>query len=154
MAILPEGFTPLKIYLDKDFLGIIGRVHPNIAKDDIYVLELSLTKLYSKKVKQVKYKEVSKYPSIVKDLAFVVDKNITSLEIINEITKSGGRLLSNVDIFDIYTGDKIDSNKKSIAFSLTFMDESKTLTDNEVMDVFNKIINDVSSKLNAEIRDK
>lgn len=143
-----------KIYLDREFVGIIGRIHPTVTKDEIYVVELSLTKLYSKKVKQLKYKEVSKFPSIVKDLAFIVSKDVMAKDLEKEIIKSGGRLLSNIDIFDIYTGDKIDDDKKSIAFSLTFMDENKTLTDNEVMEVFNKIINEVTNKFNIEIRDK
>ena len=143
-----------KIYLDREFVGIIGRIHPTTNKDEIYVAELSLTKLYSKKVKQLKYKEVSKFPSITKDLAFVVSKDVMAKELEKEITKSGGRLLSSIDIFDIYAGDKIDENKKSIAISLTFMDENKTLTDNEVMEVFNKIIKEVTNKFGAEIRDK
>ncbi len=61
-------------------LGIIGRVHPNILKDEVYVFELSLNKLM-RKVKPIKFKEPSKYPSIEKDVAFLIDRNVNSLEI-------------------------------------------------------------------------
>lgn len=143
-----------KILLDREELGIIGRVHPNYIKDEVYVCEISMTKLYNKKVKPLKYKETSKYPGIEKDLAFVVDKNVTSQEIINIIRKSGGRLLTNIDVFDVYVGNNVEQGKKSIAYSLKFEDPTRTLTEEEVMQVFNKIIKDVTSSIDAKLRDK
>ena len=98
-------------------------------------------------------KEISKYPSIVKDLALVVTKDKTSEEIINAIKKSGGRLLTNIEVFDVYVGDKIASDEKSIAYSLTFNDPSRTLTEEEVMNVFNKIITDVEKSNLGKLRD-
>lgn len=141
-----------KILLDREEVGIIGRIHPSIEKDDVYVVEFSMTKLYEKEVKPIKYKESNKYPYISKDLAFIVDKNITNDKIIETIKKSGGRLLTNIEIFDIYTGSNINDNEKSVAYSLKFEDFTRTLTDEEVMNVFNNIISDVESKLNAKIR--
>ena len=141
-----------KILLDREEVGIIGRVHPNVEKDEIYVCEFSMTKLYEKQIKPIKYKESNKYPYITKDLAFVVEKNITNERIVETIKKSGGRLLSNIEVFDIYTGDNVKENEKSIAYSLKFEDSTKTLTDEEVMEVFNKIMKDVSNNLNAKIR--
>ena len=81
-----------------------------------------------------------------------MDKNTTSKEIMEVIKKSGGRLLTNIDVFDVYTGEKVNDNEKSIAYSLTFSDPTKTLSDEEVMVVFNKIINDVESKTNSKLR--
>ena len=141
-----------KILLDREEIGIVGRIHPSIYKDDIFVAELSLTKLYEKQVKPLKFKESSKYPEINKDLAFVVDKSISSEEIEKIIKKAGSRLLTNIDVFDVYTGENVKDNEKSIAYSLTFSDANKTLTDEEVMEVFNKIINEVENKLNAKLR--
>ena len=123
-------------------------------KDEVYVCEISMTKLYNKKTKQLKYKEISKYPGIEKDLAFVVNKETTSEEIVGVIKKSGGRLLTNIDVFDVYVGENVEPGKKSIAYSLKFEDPSRTLTEDEVMQVFNKIINDVTTKLDAKLRDK
>ena len=142
------------IILDREVVGIIGRVHPNISKDDLYVAEMSLSKLYSKTIKPLKFKEVPKYPSIEKDMAFSVDKNITSKEIVDIIKKKGGRLLTDVDVFDVYTGENVESNKKSIAFKLTFNDPTKTLTDSEVNTVFENVISEVENAYNAELRNK
>ena len=139
-----------KILLDREEIGVIGRVHPSYKKDEIYVAELSMTKLYNKQVKPIKFKEASKYPEIVKDLAFVIDNEVESEVIKNQIKKSGGRLLDNVEVFDIY--NNIEEGKKSIAYKLTFKDASKTLSDEEVMEVFNKIIKEVEEKTNAKLR--
>jgi len=141
------------IMVDRKQVGIIGKIHPSLYKEDIYVAEISMTALYNMSVKPLKYKEANKYPSIKKDVAFVVDKHITSKEIEDIIRKSGGRLLNSITLFDLYTGANILDTEKSLAYSLEFMDVNKTLTEDEVMIVFNKIIEDVCSKLNAKIRD-
>ena len=100
----------------------------------------------------MKYKEFSKFPSIKKDVAFIVDKNLESAVIEKQIKKSAGNLLTNIEVFDVYEGDKIRSDEKSIAYNLKFEDSTKTLTEEEVMSVFNKIITDVENKLNARVR--
>ena len=145
-------YMSARIYLDREEIGIIGRVHPSLYKDDIYVLEMSLNKLI-KPVKPIKYKPSSKYPMISKDLAFIVNKNTLSEEIETIIKKSGGRLLTDIKVFDVYTGENVKENEKSIAYSLTFNDPTRTLTEEEVMEVFNKIIKDVCSSGLAKLRD-
>lgn len=142
------------ILLDREQIGIVGRVHPSFKKDDIFVAELSLTKLQDKQIKAIKYKEASKYPEISKDLAFVVKKNVTAGEIMSQIKRSGGRLLTNIDVFDIYTGENVLEDEKSIAYSLTFSDPTRTLQEDEVNTVFHKIIEEVEKKCNARLRDK
>lgn len=139
------------ILLDKKQIGIIGKIHPSLYKDEIFVAEISLTKLYKESIKPVKYKASSKYPEIQKDVAFIVSNDITNGEIVDVIKKSGGRLLDSIDIFDIYRD--IEEGKKSMAYSLVFKDSNKTLTDEEVTVIFNKIIKDVEEKLNAKLRD-
>ena len=143
-----------EILVDREPIGFLGRIHPSIKKDDIYVVEFNLSKLINKTVKPIKYKEVSKYPEVNKDLAFIVKKDVTVAEIMKQIKKSGGRLLTNIDVFDVYTGENVGVDEKSIAFSLTFNDPTKTLNDEEVTTVFNKIINDVETKMGAKLRDK
>ena len=134
-------------------VGVIGKIHPSVTKDDVYVMELDLTKVLENKSSKMSYKDIPKFPAISKDVAFVVDKNVLSGDIEKIIKKTGGRLLTNVELFDIYTGDKIDESKKSLAYSLTFNDNNRTLTEEEVMEVFNKIIDSVL-KTGAELRDK
>ena len=140
------------IKLDREEIGIIGRVHPSLKKDDIYVFEISLNKLM-KPIKPIKFKEAPKYPMIIKDLAFVTNKNTTSLEIESIIKKSGGRLLTDIQVFDVYTGENVKEDEKSIAYSLTFNDPTRTLTEEEVMNVFNKIITDVEKSNLGKLRD-
>lgn len=140
------------ILLDGEMLGIIGRVHPNTLKDEVYVFELSLNKLM-RKVKPIKFKEPSKYPSIEKDVAFLIDRTINSLEIEKMIKKYSSRLLKDINVFDVYLGDNIAKDKKSIAFKLTYLDDNKTLTDNEVMNDFHQMIEKVTKEFNCEIRD-
>lgn len=151
-AELPEIHPGIsaKILLDRQEIGVIGRVHPSYKKDEIYVAELSMTALYNAKIKPLKFKEASKYPEITKDLAFVVENEVESEVIKNQIKKSGGRLLDSIDIFDIY--ENIEEGKKSIAYKLVFKDANRTLSDEEVMEVFNKIIAEVEAKTTAKLR--
>ena len=137
------------ILLDRKRIGIMGRVHPKVCKDEVYVCELSLNALMTK-VKPLKYKEASKYPTIVKDVAFIVPKAMPSSEVETVIKKAGGRLLSDIKVFDVY--EKLDNDKKSIAYNLTFMDSNRTLTDEEVMNVFDNIIKKVTTSLDVELR--
>ena len=141
------------IVLDGKNIGIIGKVHPSLTKKDIYVFELDLNSIFGKTSK-LKYKEAFKYPSIEKDMAFLLDRNIEVGEVIKTIQKSANKTLQEVSVFDIYEGDKIEDNKKSIAFHLLFNGMDRTLTDEEVMEVFNKIIQKVETTHNAELRDK
>ena len=124
-----------------------------MSQSEVYVFEMSLNALMSK-IKPLKYKPSPKYPGISKDMAFILDKNTTAGEVMAIIKRAGGRLLDSVSVFDVYTGENIVSDKKSIAFTLNFINPERTLTDEEVMEVFNKIILEVTTKLNCELRDK
>ena len=117
---LPQEFHPYQtaqISVNNDIVGIIGKLHPNCTKDNVYVLEINLDKLLEKKTGKMKYKEISKFPSVKKDLAVVIDKDITSEEIAKQIKKLAGNLLLGSKIFDVYTGENIEESKKSIAYS-------------------------------------
>ena len=142
------------IKIDNEIIGYMGKVNPTITNKDIYVFELSLDKIMKKKVREIKYKEISKYPSVNKDVAFIVNKDIKSEEIMKILKRVGGRLLESVDVFDLYEGENIDSNKKSLAYSLVFKNNERTLTDEEVTNIFNKMIEEVETKLSAELRNK
>ena len=141
------------ILLDRKVIGVIGRVHPSLLKDEVYVFELSLQALMSK-IKPLKYKEAPRYPAIEKDCAFILDKDVTAGNVLDTIKKAGGRLLDSINVFDVYTGENVGEGKKSIAYTLTFMDSTRTLTDVEVMEVFNNIIDKVCKEYNAVLRDK
>ena len=142
------------IKIDNEIIGYMGKIHPNINKNDIYVFELSIDKLLSKKVREIKYKEISKYPEVFKDVAFIVDDNIKSSQIEEILKKVGGKLLESIDVFDLYKGDNVSDGKKSIAYSLVFKNNDRTLTDDEVTTIFEKMISEVEAKLGAELRNK
>ena len=154
---IPAEFHPYQtaeILLQGKVVGIMGKLHPNLGKEDIYAFELNLDKVLQNHGSRMTYKEIPKYPSIEKDVAFLVQKDKTAEEIMTTIKKAGGRLLQKIEIFDLYTGEKIEPNQKSIAFNLTFSDPKRTLTDEEVMELFHKIIKEVETKHQAEVRDK
>lgn len=152
---MPKEFHPGQsayINVNGTNVGIIGKLHPNVTKDDVYVFEINLDELFKKRVGKMKYKEISKFPNIKKDVAFVVDKNIISKDIEKVIKNAGGSLLTDIEVFDVYTGSNVADDKKSIAYSLTFNDSKKTLTDEEVNNLMEKVIENVSKKFSAEIR--
>ena len=152
---IPNEFHPgqvAQISVNNDIVGIIGRVHPLVSKEPVFVMEINLDKLLSKKVGKMKFKEISKYPTVKKDLSILVNKEISSQEIAKVIKKATGSLLTNVEVFDLYTGKNILENKKSIAYSLEFGSNDRTLTDEEINNILENIIENVEKKLGAELR--
>lgn len=140
------------VKIDNDIIGYMGRIHPNITSKEIYVAEISMNALLEKKTRGYKYKELNKYPSITKDVAFVMPTYMESSTVEKEIKKSSGKYLKNIKIFDLYRGDNIKPDEKSIAYSLTYESEERTLETDEINELFNKMINEVTKKLNITIR--
>ena len=152
---LPNDFHPYQtaeISVNNDIVGIIGKLHPEFCKEDVFVFEINLDKLLAKKVGGMKYKEISKFPGIKKDLAVLVNKDIDSDSISKVIKKAAGGLLVDSRVFDVYTGKGIDEDKKSIAFSLEFRAENRTLLDEEVNELLNKVIASLKKEFGAELR--
>jgi phenylalanyl-tRNA synthetase beta chain len=139
-------------------MGIIGKVHPLIIEDtetgqDVYYMELNLDKFINNIKDTKKYKTVPAFPSIDIDLAIVVDGKIKSEDLVNEIKESGTELLKNIRLFDIYRGEQIEKSKKSMAYSLNFRDDARTLKDIEIEIIVNRILENLSKKFNARIRE-
>lgn len=140
------------INVNGQIVGIVGKLHPEVTKDDVYVMEINLDELLSKRVGKMKYKEISKFPNVKKDVAFVMKKDMPSIEVEKVIKKAGGRLLTNIEVFDVYTGENIEKDEKSIAYSLTFNDSKKTLTEEEITKIFENIIANVEKLNNVSLR--
>ena len=154
---LPKEFHPGQsayISINNDIVGIVGKVHPEVTKEDVFVMEMNLDKIKSKKVGKMKYKEYSKFPGVKKDLALIVEDKIPSQEIAMAIKKAAGNLLKEVEIFDVYTGKGIAESKKSLAYSLTFEAQERTLTDEEINAILQKVMEQLEKKYHAEIRKK
>jgi len=146
------------IYINGKVMGIIGEVHPLIVdeidiKQDIYYMELNLDEFINNMNEVRKYKTIPLFPSIDIDLAIVVDEHIKNEDIINEIKENGTELLRSVHLFDIYRGNQIDKEKKSMAYSLSFRDDSRTLKDTEVSIIVNRILENLGKRFNARIRE-
>ena len=152
---LPEEMHPGKsavISVNNDVVGIIGRITPEISKEEVYAMEINLDKLLAKKVGKMKYKELSKFPTVRKDLAIIVDKKELAQDMLKTIKSSGGKLLQDAKVFDIYEGKGIPENRKSIAFSITLGAQDRTLTDEEINGAMEKIIKGLESKNGANLR--
>lgn len=154
---LPREYHPFSsasIDLNGNLVGYIGKIHPNETKKDVYILELDLDKIKDVKPTKIQFKEISKYPSVIKDIAFIVQEDVTNEELVKAIKQFGGKHLIEVSLFDVYRGESIDCDKKSMAYNLTFQNQDKTLTDEEVMELFERIINGVTKKFKCSLRDK
>ena len=142
------------IKVDGKKVGIIGKLHPNVSKENIYVMEINLEQLSSYEHPGMKYREISKFPNVVKDVAFVVKKNVKSEDVEKVIRKAGGKMLKEIEVFDVYTGNNVGEDEKSIAYTMTFNNSERTLSDEEVTEVFNKIMAKVIEECSAVVRDK
>lgn len=152
---IPNEFHPgqtADVIVNGKRYGIMGLIHPSVCEEKVFVCEINLSKLLELKTGKMKYKEISKFPSIKKDLSLVVDKNIEGLEIAKTIKNAAGKYLTNVEIFDVYEGKGIEEGKRSIAFSLTFSSQEKTLTDEEINPAIEKAINLIEKEYKAELR--
>ncbi len=152
---IPSDLHPGKsasIIVDGKYMGYIGRINPNVCNEEVYVFEINLDKLLAVKTGKMKYKEISKFPTVKKDIALLVDKDVPASDLQKTIKSAGGKLLLNSSVFDLYTGKGIDENKKSIAFTLEIGDSTKTLTDEEIAEEINKITENLAKKFNAELR--
>ncbi|MDF9838490.1 MULTISPECIES: phenylalanine--tRNA ligase subunit beta [unclassified Breznakia] len=144
------------VYIGKDLLGIFGVIHPNMAKayevSECVMAELNLEVILANKTSKVKYEAVSKYPQVVRDLAFVVEEDLAVSEITKAIKNCGKAIIKDVEVFDVYTGEHVEDGYKSIALSITFQANDRTLTDDEINQVHDKILSVLKDKLNAELR--
>ena len=144
-----------QIKLGKDNIGFMGKLHPSYEKKyevkNVFIFEISLSKLFSFSHELKSVKEISKYPTISRDLALVMDDSITCEKLESEIKRAAKRSLIDLKVFDLYKGDNLGKGKKQIAISLTFGDNSRTLEAQEVDNVVKEILNKLST-LGIELR--
>jgi phenylalanyl-tRNA synthetase beta chain len=137
-------------------IGFIGQIHPQLQRsldiDPSYAFELSLDSLLEILPSDFSYIPLPRFPSILRDLAVVVDQSVVSGELSTTIMEVGAPLLKSVHLFDVYEGDRVEAGKKSLAFSLLYLDPERTLTDEDVQKVHDKIVEALTNKWNAELR--
>ncbi len=149
----------IELLSGKDKLGRIEIVNKKILSafdidtgDTVLYAELDLEKLYSNVNNNIKFCEISRFPAVKRDLAFVVEKNVVYKDIEDIILKSAGKLLSGLSVFDIYEDKKLGENKRSVALNLEFSSNEKTLTDTEINSSVEKIVFDLEKKLSVTLR--
>ena len=145
------------IICENYYLGVVGEVHPDVQenydiKQRCYLAELDFNRMFYLKGGTRKYTPLAKYPSITRDIALIVDKSILVREIEKVISENGGKLVSKIELFDVYEGDQIDKDKKSVAYSIEYNGIDRTLTDEEVVPVHNKVLKALEEKLDAHLR--
>ena len=144
-----------QIYYENELVGYIGAIHPKYAQindlKDVYVAEVKLSKILNKELETTIYKPISKVPSVERDIALVMKKDINASDIVTTILSVDKKTLSDVKIFDLYVGDKVKEDEKSLAIKLVFT-SYETLTDELVNSKVNKILKELENKYQAVLR--
>lgn len=141
----------------KEVIAAVGELHPKIAENmgitkKCYIFDMDVDVLMKYMSKKITIEQLPKFPGITRDLAMLVDVNVTEAEIERVISKNAGNLFKGVTLFDVYTGKQVEEGKKSIAFTMQFQSNERTLTDKEVDEAFQNILAAVQKEFNAELR--
>lgn len=141
----------------RDVIATVGEVHPAVLSaygitKPVYIFELDATIVMKYMAKDLKYKALPKYPATSRDLAMLVDVDVNAADIEKAMTKAAGQNLTQITLFDVYTGKQVEEGKKSLAFSLTFQSNDKTLTDAEIDQAIEKIVAKLQKDFNANLR--
>ena len=141
----------------RDVIATVGEVHPAVLSaygitKPVYIFELDATTVMKYMAKDLKYKALPKYPATSRDLAMLVDIDVNAADIEKAMTKAAGQNLTQITLFDVYTGKQVEEGKKSLAFSLTFQSNDKTLTDAEIDPAIEKIVVKLQKDFNANLR--
>jgi len=153
-----EGLSPgrgANIIIDNDKVGIVGGLHPKVAQafelsNSVCLIEIDLEKLVTKLTEVKKYQPIIRFPSVTRDIALVVDEQINYHQVENIIQNFP--LVTDITLFDLYRGEQIPEGKKSLAIRIVYQSPSHTLTDEEVSEVQQQILDKLSSELGATLR--
>ncbi|MCC9766553.1 phenylalanine--tRNA ligase subunit beta, partial [Streptococcus agalactiae] len=143
------------ILLDGKEIGFVGQVHPQTAKQydipETYVAEINLSTIESQMNQALIFEDITKYPSVSRDIALLLAESVSHHDIVSAIESSGVKRLTAIKLFDVYAGNNIAEGYKSMAYSLTFQNPNDNLTDEEVAKYMEKITKSLVEKVNAEI---
>ena len=145
------------ISIDGEVIGVMGQVHPLVAKNygidsEVYCAELNFTKMLGLRLPDPTFTALPKYPAVSRDLALICSEDITVAQVEEVISASAGKLLRKIQLFDIYRGVGVPEGKKSMAFSLQLRADDRTLTDSDSEAVVNNVLAAVKDQLNATLR--
>jgi phenylalanyl-tRNA synthetase beta chain len=137
--------------------GFVGKIHPIVCEkfglpQQVYLFEFSVALLHENQKNGIRFKEIPKFPSSVRDLAVVVDKRVSYQTLYKIITDLKLPILRELKVFDIFTGSNIGTDQYSIAFNLEFNKITSTLTDSEVDEAFQTILKKLQQETGARLR--
>lgn len=146
-----------RVSIGQTTIGYIGEIHPEVAgnfecPNRTYIAVLDIKPMIENSNMSKEYKGLPKYPAIVRDIALVVKDEIPVKEIEKVIWRLGENILEEIKLFDVYKGEQVPQGMKSVAYTLTFRSPDKTLTDDEVSRIMEKILNGLKTELNATLR--
>ena len=144
----------VRVQIDDRELGYMGQMAPEqnlVAELNVYALELDLGAL--EKSSSLRFQPIPKFPETYRDISILVDRSVTSQKAADLILKTGCPLIQKVDLYDHFEGKKIQADKKSLTFALSFQSAERTLSDNEVNPLFEKIVQTLKSELGASLRE-
>lgn len=145
------------IWVGKDCIATFGQIHPLIAENygistPVWLAQLNVEKVVKYARENKKYVPIAKYPAVQRDIAVVVEEEMEVGKIEEIIEKKAKKALESLTLFDVYRNDKVGNNKKSVAYSLTFRNKEKTMTEEEINQIMKGIIQELEIKLGAELR--
>lgn len=146
-----------KIVMDDQIIGYLGEIHPDVMENynldkRVYVCEFDFEKVFNNLEHTIKYKPLPKYPSSSRDLAITLKDDIVVKDIEDIIIKNKSNIIESFELFDLYKGDQIEKGYKSVAYSIVYRNKERTLTDEEVTKVHDKIVKDIEEKLGGKLR--
>ncbi|WP_018921677.1 phenylalanine--tRNA ligase subunit beta [Salsuginibacillus kocurii] len=154
-----DGLHPgrsARIEMKNQTVGIIGEVHPALQKEwdlkQTYVFQLDLETIMALDAEPLQYTPLPRFPSTSRDIAIVVENKVAAGEVEEIIKEAGGEILRHVQLFDVYEGEHMEEGKKSLAFSLTYLHPERTLTDEEVQDAHQAVLQALEVKVGAHLR--
>jgi len=144
------------VLVNGQVVGFIGQLHPTFATREglpvTYVFELRGEALLTEQDKTMRYDPLPRFPAIKRDFAVVVDAQIAASEVQHVIYEAAGTWVKDVTLFDVYEGEHLEPGKKSLAYSVTFLNKERTLVDEEIAKVHETIVERLQSKLGASLR--
>ncbi|MBR0137402.1 MAG: phenylalanine--tRNA ligase subunit beta [Erysipelotrichaceae bacterium] len=146
-----------EVWIDRNCVGAFGNIHPLTARKydigEFLLGEIDLTAVLANKTGKVRFEQVNRFPDVSYDIALLVDDSTSAEQITSVIKKAGGNLLKKVEIFDVYKGANIPEGKKSMAISVTYQSNEKTLSESDIAPAHKEILSQLSGKLNAVLRE-
>lgn len=144
------------IMLNQTVVGFVGQLHPSVASErdlqDTVLFEMNMDRVFGMEQEPLLYTSIPKYPGTSRDIAFVVDETVLHEELLHVMKESGGKWLRSIRLFDLYQGENIESGKKSVAYSLSYLNPDATLTEDEINGDFEKVKHALIDSFKAEIR--